>query len=872
MKFFSKNKDVDNSVLEENDIAINNQNSPENPNVLTVDEVLGRNAHKEENIKSTGALDSLKKRMLNATMTSETKPKEVKAEVLTQVNTSQVEVAPKAEVPIKVTDEKPEPKDEPKAPKQDSQSLLQKCRPFILDEKGKDTSKDTKPAYQLESVADILKKNNKNAVDDFNQKYDFEADYLGQYVEKKLAEEKMPKKVEDKLQPKPEAKSTAPEETIVIGQVKNIQTNVAFTISDIDPLKKPEKNETKTENNGATITFTPVSLGDTAPVIKVSKTQQFDLTGEMAIMEDISSSTGGNNVELENSDFDDFVPQNEIKSEIDSKRFLRTYAIQKRNFFLSTAISALLTFILGIIKMPFMTGAVLDETRATMIVCTVVLGLIIVANWDMFLSLANIFKKQSTPDVSAAITSLCVMAYSIVGIINSEIITDLCLLCGIILTVRTLGKFQKFSYLLSNLKQITRKSPKKAVRLLSDPSITYAMAKNSIEGDSLIAAPQESDRIDDYIKYSTYGTFLSGKLPILTVVSLLLSILTFFATAKYFDGLFYGFYAAAAIQCFTSLPILFLIDNLPLFQASIKLNSKGSMIAGKAGAEHIELANAIVLNSDDLFPAGTVTLHDMKVLSENNISDTIIRAAALTRELSSPLFHVFKGIAGDENMQNLPKCDTVKYEERMGISGWVENQPLFIGNHTFMVAHGISVPDFATDLKILRNGYFPVYLAINNTAIALLVVRYSASPTVAKELHNLTKIGVTLLINNTDQNLTNEMICDYLGLYDDSVMVMTASGSNMYKSTLPPTESCSAPATFRGKSIALARILNCANRIRRSNTVLNVMYILSAVLGILMFAYSSFTSANTLLNGGAVLLYALISTVLTVLFYITQKP
>lgn len=840
MKFFSKNKNTpDSYLIEDDEIVVNKTPAPENPNVLTVDEVLGKNIHKDANVKTTGALDALKKRML----TANSKPEEPKI--------------------LKTVEPKTDQKVEPKSV-DDGKTLLEKCRPYILDEKGEDTSKDIPPAYKLESVVDILRKDKENTVDSFNQKYDFESDYISRYIEKKLAEEK------EAANPPVKA---ATSDTIAITTIKNAQTNVAFTISDIDPLEKTTVMEPVKENLNATITFTPVASGDTAPVIMVSsKTQQIDLTGEMAIMEDISSNSPVSQVELEKSDFDDYVPQNEIKSDIDSKRFLRIFAIKKRNYFLVSAASLFLTFLLLIMKMPFMTGAVLAQTKPTMIFCAVLLALIAAVNGDMLLSLEGLFKRRCNADVTASLCTLFVLAYSIYGIIKGQIITDLCLLCGTSLTLRAIGQFQKYSYLLSNLRQISKKTSKKAVRLLNDPAVTFAMAKNSIEGDALIATATPSNRIDDYIKYSTYGTFLNGKLPIITLVSLLLSALTFFATAKYFDGFYYGFYAAAAVQCFTALPALFLIDNLPLFQASNKLNRQGAMISGKAAAEHLELANAVVLNSDDLFPAGTVTLHNMKVLSENNMSDTILRAASLTRELSSPLFHVFKEIAGEENMQNLPASDTVKYEERMGISGWVDNQLLFIGNRTIMEAHGIAVPDIETDRKILRSGYFPVYVASDDTAVALLMVQYSVSSTVAKELHNLTKIGITLLINNTDPNLSDEMICDYLGLYEDSVMVMSTAGCNMHKNTAEPLASASAPAAFRGKQITLAKLLNCANRIRKSNTTLTVMYILSAVLGIIMFAYTSFTATNTLMNGGSVLLFALISTVLTIILYITQKP
>ena len=47
MKFFSKNNNKDDFFsVEENEITLDKISAPENPNVLTVDEVLGTNVHK----------------------------------------------------------------------------------------------------------------------------------------------------------------------------------------------------------------------------------------------------------------------------------------------------------------------------------------------------------------------------------------------------------------------------------------------------------------------------------------------------------------------------------------------------------------------------------------------------------------------------------------------------------------------------------------------------------------------------------------------------------------------------------------------------------------------------------------------------------
>ena len=262
----------------------------------------------------------------------------------------------------------------------------------------------------------------------------------------------------------------------------------------------------------------------------------------------------------------------------------------------------------------------------------------------------------------------------------------------------------------------------------------------------------------------------------------------------------------------------------------------------------------------------------MKVLSENSLDDTLVRAASLTEYMSSTLAPIFKEIASSGDIKVLPDADTVKYEDRMGVSGWVDNRLLFIGNRALMEAHGIAVPDLEVDRKILRQGFFPVYVATGDKACALLIIQYSVEKQIAAELRNLSKIGVTLLINNTDPNLSEAMISDYFGLFDDSVKVMSAAGCHMYKNTVVPANVTSAPAAYKGSSLALAKIMNCANKIKLSNTLLTVLYIISAVLGVIIFAYTSFGGSGEMLSSSTLLIYGIITSVLTYLIYLTQRP
>ncbi len=865
MSLFKKKKIEENDTFQLifEDILPSTTSATHSPNALTTEEIFAVNNTVPINNDSTGALEALKKRLSNANLENGL-PEEKETKTKTEIVNAEVSLNEKeAFNDFEETNLASENINNVQNNKPASPSLLDKCKPYLVDKDGNDSLPTPEPLYQLESVAEILKADSEKFIEKLYHNYEID-------IEVESFDSKPQKTT-------PKQSSTTNEDDISVFQkeTKNETETPIKIISDIDYTDIPNAAPPFVSlEPDATITFTPVSSGDNSEsMIKVStQTRSIDLTNELVKIPTESPMPADDELHLEQDDFEEFIPKTEYTSPKDTKMLRRKFFIEKKNAFLTTVFTFFITILLAFAKLPFMSNILLTHTTVSMIVCSSLAVITILINIDMFLSFAKIFSKNCTPDITASFASIFTVTYAIVGILKSEIILDVLVLLGIILSMRSLCKFFKASYMLGNFLQICMAEQKKAVKLINDPAITFAMAKNSIEGDVLIAGAQKTEQIADFMKYSTYGSFLWGRLPIITVVSLVLSLISAVSGAAYFDDIFYGVYAATAIQLFTALPSVFFIDILPIYRASKRLNSFDAMIMGKVGAEHLEMANATVLNSNDLFPNGTVTLHQMKVLSENMLDDTLVRAAALTEYMSSTLAPIFKQIAISGNIDVLPDTDTVKYEDRMGISGWVNDKLLFIGNRTLMEAHGIEVPNLEIDRKILRQGFFPVYVATGDKACALLIIQYSIERKIANELRNLSKLGVTLLINNTDPNLTEEMICDYFGLYDDSVKVMSAAGCHMYKNTAAPIKSTSAPAAYKGSSLALAAIINSANKIKRSNTLLTIIYILSAVIGILVFTYTSFGGSGSLISGAMLLIYGLASTVISYLIYLTERP
>ena len=880
MRFFSKKKNEELFYLldeDDNEYTFGQDSSLRPEHALTPDEVLNFASNSEEGeIASTGALDSLKKRMLENTANTESEPKPAE-EKSTPAEEEEFDLSAFSESFNKVKREKQsnpsvaEKAPEPKEPTESEEpSLLEKCRPFILDGEEGESAMESAPTYRLESVAEILNSESKRALDKLSQKYEISFDDLGKYSVE--AEPEAPKPDEEPKSNKAPENEAFEDLISSLSRVGQVQTNVSV-ISDIDPSAPQKEPETPDIHNTATIKFTPVAdVNNTSRISVSSRTRPIDLTGELTGLPEAGAEEPENEVQLEQSEFEEYIPKEEFSDEKDAKRILRQLSVKKRSAFLRTVFSGLGLILLCVAKLPFMSEILLAHTMVVNIICTAVLGIITVINADMFKSLPKIFSRHSNPDVLSVTASVSVIAYGITAVFKNEIALDLILLGAVILFVRALSSFWNAGYMLAGFKQISLSSPKRAVKLIGDQAVTFAMAKNAIEGDVLAAAPQRTKHIDSYMKYSTFRIVLSGKLPVITVISLLLSVVVGLACTAYFDGVLYGFYSAAAIQCFAALPVIFMIDNLPLYSSAKRLAKMGAMIAGKTGAERVENANAAVFSADELFPSGTVQLHRLQVLSDNSIDDTIIRAASLTEAMRSPLAPIFKKIAGTGGNTVLPDSDTVKYEDRMGISGWVDDKLLFIGNRTLMEAHGIEVPSVELDRKILRQGLFPVYVASQDKACALITVSYTVRGDIAKELRRVSALGVTMLINSSDPNMTEEMICDYFGLYSDSVKVMSAAGCHMYKNAVTPTPSYSAPAAYKSNPLGLAAIISNASKIKKSNLLLTVLYVISAVLGSVLFAYMSFDGSGALMGGATVLLYSLISAVVSYILYLTQKP
>lgn len=739
-------------------------------------------------------------------------------------------------------------------------SLLEKCLPFIYDEDGEICIED-KPDYTLESVDDIINSAEKRAKEKIAKLYNLQFDS----DKKETAEPPQDIKVEeDNSDAKIAEKLEMPTQSDVL----------------LDDFTGKRTVVTPTES--VTTTYSKLTVLQNSKQFEEEKTQvlpDIKPTQNSEEFEDILSHTKQINIQdipsakketpeekpkkVEKVQYD--ADLEDYLSFSDAKKIGVRLKRKRRSAFLRLAFTAIFTLVVSLFALPFFDLFVGNNGLVISSVMLGIFSLILFFNLDIFLSLKNAFTSKMTAEFPTAICLCVTELHLILSLVSGNYHFKSMLPALFSLIICDYFKFRKTGMVLNNFKLIIARREKNALALIDDVKVTSLMARSSIEGDVLAAGQRRTAEISDFLKNTSYDNYLGGHLSIISAV-----ILGFSFVVSIFIGVTYNSFDSALcglslILSIFAMPSLMCSEFLPIIKMSAKLFKMNSAIFGKHSAGKIEQINAAVVNSNDLFPKGAIELFNMHPLGSSNIDEILKEATAVASVAKSPLESVFKNIIGDDT--EIPFADSVKYEDNLGISGWVGDHNFHIGNRTLMEAHSIRVPSLEVDKKILHKGYFPVYVACDQRACALLIVKYSPDEEIQNNLIKLVNTGVTLLVNNCDPNFTEEMLCDYYSIYPDSVKIMDHIGSAKYKNAVNYQETTSAHAFTNGDILSYLTLLNYSIKLRKVSAVLLALYIITAVICASIFALVSLNGALSIMSVGICLLIQAVSLCISLLGY-----
>ncbi len=224
----------------------------------------------------------------------------------------------------------------------------------------------------------------------------------------------------------------------------------------------------------------------------------------------------------------------------------------------------------------------------------------------------------------------------------------------------------------------------------------------------------------------------------------------------------------------------YLADVLSISALSNKLGKKGAYIAGWDAFGECAGANAVAVDSSDIFDAEGGNIYGIHIFYDMKVDDAIIDTAALTVASGGPLGNLFKRVVLGKT-ELLPPVDTLAYEDKLGLSAWIFNRRVLVGSADLLRNHNVEIPDKHYVDKHIKEGRYPLYLAIDGKAAAVFIVSYDISEVNRKQFRSLERNGLSLLVRSDDANITDELVASGLDLPQSYIKVLSAVSGEVYK-------------------------------------------------------------------------------------------
>ncbi len=413
------------------------------------------------------------------------------------------------------------------------------------------------------------------------------------------------------------------------------------------------------------------------------------------------------------------------------------------------------------------------------------------------------------------------------------------------LLLDSIGVHFKLSTIISNFNfmNVDLKGRTYTIRTLEDKKFADSLGRGLLLGNPDIRYSARTKFASKFLELS-FDKNLSDKysekiIPVAIIVSALIGLISGLVSLS-----FLRFFEALCCSLCVSLPIgSYLALNVSLRLANKKLNKDGSMISGYSAALECGKANSVIIDSASLFLRNECNLHGMKHFDNMRLDDVILYAAAMMIEADGPLAKVFKRVIMDKE-ELLPEVQDLNYEDKLGLSAWINNQRAFLGNRDMLINHNIDVPHENSEQKYTHDSRKVMYLAVEGKLAAMFVVSYKADKSLERPLHILDSNGISILVRTNDANITENMLAEEFGLSANSIKILNSLAGNTFKEYRNIVKRTAlAGIVHNGQSKSFLRSVASANNLTLTSNIMMTIQLASIVLGLILSLLFVFLSS-----------------------------
>ena len=453
------------------------------------------------------------------------------------------------------------------------------------------------------------------------------------------------------------------------------------------------------------------------------------------------------------------------------------------------------------------------------------------------------FKGNS--DTAVAIASAAAAMQSVTALLTPDVYVDgtmylytpivmLALLCNAI------GKLLIITRTHYNFNFLVKPYPKYAGKIFTDKQNAEKMTHELPIRKPLIAYTRKARFMSNFLQLS-YAPDPSEKsaarlAPYTSAFALVCGIVYGVMNRSFIGGI-----SSFALTTAMSVPMMALLSiNIPLRRLCKSALRSGAMITSYETVRQFSDTNAIMIDSSQLYPKGSVTLSGMRSFKQSKLNDALQAGAAIMNAVNGTMVHIFETIV-QCSKNDLPRVDNVAYEDGKGIVGWVKDQRVLIGNRSLLSSHNITPPDPEIEEKYYKRGEDVLYISVGGDLIAMFILSYKTNKKVANELRALEQSGVSFIIRTVDPNITKEKAAERFGLFHRCITILPTGLGNICHDAMNGTDERSrAYLVTRGNISSFAKAVAGCLKMKLSVTLSNIFQWLSVGSGLMIVTMMSF--------------------------------
>jgi|GEM_PF-3140317 len=292
-----------------------------------------------------------------------------------------------------------------------------------------------------------------------------------------------------------------------------------------------------------------------------------------------------------------------------------------------------------------------------------------------------------------------------------------------------------------------------------------------------------------------------------------------------------------------------------LENADTALLKERGTVTGFAAVKDVAGTSAVVLGADEVFPENTCSLKGMKLFKKMQMDEAILYAASVLEKSEHPFRNVFMESIS-EVIDHMPESFDTAYESKLGLSAWIYDRKVLLGNKEMMGAHGIEIPATAKPDDYISQNKRVMFLAIDGSVYAMFVLEYYSDPTIEYELQRLEASGIEILIKTEDSNIDQSLMCELFELENDSVKILSMIAGNIYDEKRQQEIYNEAKVINRGDPVTFMRSITACSILNGQFGLLRLLQYANIILGVVIIAVCSFMGSISAIGPVHIVVYA----------------